>query len=842
MRNSFTKIGVIVVILLTSGCSSVKRVPEEDLLLTKNTLIVDDKKVNDDDIRSLIHQQPNSSLLGFPVRLHMYNLAKPSPDSFYIKKLNTKLMDSSFAEKLLSEKQLRAWTKTKIGISKWLMETGEAPAVIDTSITRKSVERLESYYTSKGYFNNSGTFKVDTLNRKKRGELTYTINLKQPYILDSITKNIASPDLDSLYMEHRKNSIIKQGRQFDLLDFQRERNRLTSLFRNSGVYNFQQSSIEFDIHRDTISGNQDFTMPVTVQIANASRRINDSIEDIPYRIHKIKHVNLYVDTSPAQATDSVNYDNYTLYFNKQLQYRPKALTDAVFLDKDSIYRDIDYAQTLRQLNNLQSFKYPSIQRIPDTVKTKLNVDIYLNSRPKFSLNFNTDITHSNIQDFGISFSTSLISRNVFRGAETLEISARGSLGSSREVNDPDDKFFNVTELGADIKLNFPRIWVPFNSEKIIPKYMSPQTSITLGTSIQENIGLDKQTFNSVLQYNWNPSAISRNVFELMNIQFIRNVNPERFFEVYQNTYQNLNDIARQTGYILNEESLIIPIQTNAFINDVKNGTLGGNISPEQIVEVNRIEERRQRLTENNLIFATNFTHTRNTRQGLNDNSFSQFRGKIEFAGNLLSTIANAGNFEKNENGSRLVFGVPYSQYAKTEFDYIKHWEMGRSEVLALRGFLGIAIPYGNSNSIPFSRSYFAGGSNDNRAWQAYSLGPGSTEALNDFNEANFKLALNLEYRFDVFGDLKGALFADAGNIWNVFDSEENPKATLDGFSSLKDIALGTGFGLRYDFSFFVLRFDTGFKTYNPARALKDRWFQEYNFANAVFNIGINYPF
>ena len=186
--------------------------------------------------------------------------------------------------------------------------------------------------------------------------------------------------------------------------------------------------------------------------------------------------------------------------------------------------------------------------------------------------------------------------------------------------------------------------------------------------------------------------------------------------------------------------------------------------------------------------------------------------------------------------------MPFSQYIKNEFEYIKYWDLSRSNVLAARAFFGIAIPYGNSDNIPFVRSYFAGGSNDNRAWFPYSLGPGSVSAVNDFNEANLKLALNLEYRFPIVGDVNGAIFADAGNIWNVLDNVEDPNATFDSFASLKDIALGTGIGLRYDFTYFLFRLDLGFKTYNPAEIQSERWFKDYNFANSVLQIGINYPF
>ena len=149
---------------------------------------------------------------------------------------------------------------------------------------------------------------------------------------------------------------------------------------------------------------------------------------------------------------------------------------------------------------------------------------------------------------------------------------------------------------------------------------------------------------------------------------------------------------------------------------------------------------------------------------------------------------------------------------------------------------------GNSDNIPFTRSYFAGGSNDNRAWQPYSLGPGRSGGVNDFNEANLKMAASAELRFNIFGQFYGAIFTDVGNIWNVFDVVDDPDYTFNGLSSFRDLAVGSGIGFRYDLSFFVVRFDIGFKTYNPGRPEGDRWFKEYNFANSVFNVGINYPF
>ena len=283
-------------------------------------------------------------------------------------------------------------------------------------------------------------------------------------------------------------------------------------------------------------------------------------------------------------------------------------------------------------------------------------------------------------------------------------------------------------------------------------------------------------------------------------------------------------------------------EPDQFIEDVENENTSLQPGDDQYVDVINIGERQERLTENNLILSASFRYTKDTRENLFDNKFSIFRTNIELAGNLLSSLSNLFGSKPNENGSYELFDVAFSQFIKTELDYIKYWSFGGKNILATRSYIGIAIPYGNSNSIPFAKSFFAGGPNDNRAWTAYNLGPGSVQNFDEFNEANFKLHFSIEQRFKLFGNFDGAVFIDMGNIWNVLDNVTIPEATLDSFASLKDIAIGSGFGLRYDFSFFVARLDTGFKTYNPELDMSKRWFTDFNFKNAVWNIGINYPF
>jgi len=850
----WAKIGLLLLLLSILGCNTLKKVEEDELLLTKNTILVDDEKVNSSEVKGLIKQKPNSSILGYPLKLNLYNLAKENPDSSFQDWLHRKEKREKRLNNLLSEKQVNRLGESFFvkGLSEFLKNIGEQPVIIDTAETSKSINKLKAYYNSKGYFNNTGEYQIINGNKNRKASIEYSITLNQPYIIDTLQKNISSPELDSIYAIAANKSFVKEGDQFDLGKFTQERERLTNLFRNSGVYNFQESSINYDILRDTTISADDKLMDVQLNI-NKFRSTSTSTDSInPYKVARHKEINIYADYDINGDTDTLQretYENYNIYYSGKLRYRPKALADAIFFEKDSIYRDLDRIRTYRQITNLNTFKYPNIEFIPDSTQTGLETNIYLAAKSKYSLNLNFDVTHSNIQQIGTAFSASVITRNVFGGAETLNISARGSIGLLSDASLSDENF--TSELGGDINITFPRIWLPFNTERIIPYYMLPQSRLSAGTNFQRNIGLDKQSLNSVLSYNWSPSTRLKNNIELLNVEFVRNVNPDNFYNVYRNTFSNLDDIAddfqddpQNASYFddldTDDPTLSIPDGANSFANDVLNGTL--TVDNDQFDEVNSIEERRQRLTENNLIFATNFAHTKNSKSGINDLDFYQYRIKLESAGGMLSLLTNVIPYNENDNGQYLVFGVPYSQYVKTEFDYIRHWSIGGGQVIAFRSFSGIAIPYGNSDNIPFVRSYFAGGSNDNRAWNAYELGPGSTDNINDFNEANLKLALNLEYRFPIAGNVKGALFADAGNIWNVFDNETNPDAIFSGFASLGDIALGTGAGLRYDFTYFVFRLDVGFKTYNPAKVGSDRWFDGYNFKRAVFNIGINYPF
>ena len=845
MKNSITKISLFILIgLIIFGCNTTKRVPDGKSLLTKNNIFVDGKKNNVEDVFNQLYQKQNTSILGYRLRLNIYNLAKQKTDSIYRAKFTNNPKKYNRKVKWLSKKQVKRLGESfwYSGVHDFLRKTGEAPIILDTVSTKKSLRRLKSYYYTRGYFDVKANYKIDSVSPKKV-KLQYDIVKGNPYIIDSINSHISSKPLDSIYQLRKRNSFIKSGKRLEYSNFDVEKSRITEDFRNNGAFRFQQNYVNYVI--DTITKKQ--LANVDLVIENESIRVEDSLYNVPFELFKISKVNIFTDHSPVNQNlpikDSVDYKDFTLYSVNKLKYRPKSITDGIFVTKGNYFSDNKTLLTSKYLSNLKVFNYPLIQYIEDKKqKNGLIANIYLSPRKKYTFGFSADFIHSNIQDFGISGNAFLSIRNVFNGAETFEIGTRGSIGASRDFANPNNNFFNISEIGADARLNFPRLFLPFKTDKIIPKTMIPYTTISVGYSKQTNIGLDKQNFTSSLVYNWTPRKNTTFRFDLLNVQFVKNINPGNYFNVYRSSYRALNQFAINYGadpsYFDTNGNLIINDGVNNFLNDVDTGVIVPSTNDKKAI--NSIVEQKSRLTEDNLIFASSISFSKTSQKDLSDNNFYAIKAKIESAGNLMSLVAGAS--KQTQDGSKTAFGVAFSQYIKTEFEYIKHWDLTRKKILATKAFCGVAIPYGNSNSVPFSRSYFAGGTNDIRAWQSYGLGPGKTGSINDFNEANMKLLFSTEFRFNIFQQLNGAFFVDAGNIWNVSDIATNADAIFSGLKSLENIAIGSGFGFRYDFNFFVIRLDLGFKTYNPANPENEKWLKEMRFDKSVLNIGINYPF
>jgi outer membrane protein assembly factor BamA len=806
-------------------------------VLTDNTFIVNDTIVKRNPVKLLIDPPtPSNKFLGYPIGLYIYNLSSDNPDKKFDSWLNKKPKRYTRLSKILSEKQVKQLKKYNNSFNEFLKSLGQKPFKLSDIDVNNNISRLKQFYNNEGYFDSKVS--VDTITEGKKANLQYRVETNTRYLIDSISLKFQSNDIDSLYKISQGGSIIKKDEYFSINKLLLERDRLISLFKNNGIHDFQQRSINFNVLIDSTGNKKKIPLVLT---------INNKDEENEYSVKNINDIKIYVESldelsNISSYTDSLNYNGIKIYSKGNLNYSPRSLTEAIFFKKSQKFIENDKLLTSRYFSNLGAFKYPRI--IVEEQRDSLNTSIYLLPRDRFSLGFDLDFTHSNIEDFGISFGTNFNIRNIFRGTENLSVNLNNSIGASKDIGDPEDSFFNLFELGGNLNLRIPRAILPFRSYKLIKKEMNPVTNIIVGSTVQKNIGLDKQYYSGIYEVNWNPSRYSKINFKLLDFEYVNNQNVSNYFNVYKNSYDKLNYISSIYNLdqsTLNQDGdLTIPEGSEIFISQVLNNQTTLNSGTDFYKNVNSILERKDRLTENNLIVGSSITINRNTQENFLDEDFSRLRLKFEMVGNLFNEVLRSRNLNSDDKVE--ISDILPSQYTKAEVNYIKHILLNNGNVFALRAFTGIAVPYGNSDYIPFTRSYYAGGSNDNRAWKAYKLGPGSSNNINEFNEANFKISLNFEYRNKISGKLNGAFFVDIGNIWNISDNTNDDSMTFNNFSDLSELAVGSGIGLRYDFNFFVLRLDTAFKTYNPAKEKSNRWFSDFSLNKAVFNIGINYPF
>tara|TARA_X000001036_G_scaffold172640_2_gene163239 strand:+ start:910 stop:3444 length:2535 start_codon:yes stop_codon:yes gene_type:complete len=829
--------------ILFFNCSSDRFLKDGQTILLENKLIVNGEEKKRDFANQLIFPKKQKQLFISKIKFQLNNWVKESPEDNFDNWINKKPNRKKRLNKLLSSKQVEQLKKYYLKYNAWLSKNGDPPTLVDSTEISKNIQRLEQYYKNLGYFD----VKLNNLRRKIKNnyeEIEYFIDLNERYTIDNIVEEIENKDLKKIYFDHLNNSFLKPGNPFITKSLEDERNRLFKLYRNNGVYNFQENSLQFIAKID--SSGIDKKIAIVLKINPIRKRNKDSLYEIPYKKFKINDIDLFIESKGEEDLGyeyQNNFGDFNIFSKTKLKYKKKAITDPIFIKNNDWYSDKDRALTYRYFNSLRNFKYPSIIYEKNSDST-LTSSIYLTPKERFSLGLDMDISHSNIQNIGMGFGLSTGIRNIFKGTEILNFGIKNTLGASRNSADTNDRFFNIFELGGDVKIRFPKIISPFSLEKLIAKDMDPSTQITFGTTLQENIGLDKQYFGTTFEYEWRTSNKRKFIFKLIDLEFVNNKNIENYFNVYRNSYDRLNIIAINNdlseNYFDENNNLKIPLGTNLFIKNVEDGSLS-TLSNEEQLTFKSISERRNRLTVNNLILGSSLSFNYNNQESILDQNFFQFRWKFEWVGNVLNKFLDLTS-QKNINGNYEINGVTPSQYLKTDIDFIRHLPLGRDRVFAFRFFSGVALPVGNSENIPFSRSYFAGGANDNRAWKAYKLGPGTSDNNNEFNEANLKISMNMEYRFPVIGSLKGALFIDSGNIWNFQDNVTDPKASFDNLSDLSEIAIGSGIGIRYDFDFFVFRFDTGFKTFNPSLEKNKRWLSEFSLKQAVFNIGINYPF
>lgn len=515
----------------------------------------------------------------------------------------------------------------------------------------------------------------------------------------------------------------------------------------------------------------------------------------------IRNINIYPDyslrrDSVTRASDPVSFKGFTIY-DPNHKYKPRLFEHLIFFQKGEPYNRTDHALSLNRLVNIGTFRFVKAEFNPiDTASSNnMDVDFLLTSSKKNALSLSVTGTSKSNNFIGSEVKLTHTNKNTFRGAEQLNLSLAG--GFEKQFSGQ-QKNLSSYSLGAEARLLFPRFLVPVVGFTTHNAYV-PKTHITIGSQL-----LNRANYYTLLSgrgefgYLWKGNEFNEHQFNPLSVSYIRTAN----------TTDSFNRMLAK-----------VPTLKNNF--------------------------------ENQFIIGTNytFTYTNQVKPELHNNFL--FMGSVESAGNLVNAFLH-----KDEDGKKRLFQTVTNQFVRFEADFRDYYKINPGLIWANRLNMGYGIPYGNSSVLPYVRQFFAGGSNDIRAFRSRSLGPGSfyinTDSLDLFADqgGDVKLMLNTEIRARLFSIIQGAAFIDAGNIWLAKNDTSRPGGQFRLGNVLNQTAVGGGVGLRVDASIFVVRFDLAMPFRKPWLPPGERWVidqirfsdPEWRKKNLIFNIGIGYPF
>ncbi len=688
---------------------------------------------------------------------------------------------------------------------KWLREIGEEPVIFDPYATIKSKEQIKSYVSSKGYFDGTVMDTVETA--KKKSNVFYKVDLLPPYTVRKIYYEIPDSSLRNLFYFDSTSSLIERGKPYDVEVLQAERMRFERSVKDQGFYNFSAGDHIFYRIDSTVGRRQ---VDIYYGVKDFSRvDQSDQVVIEPHSRYRVKNIYIYSNFVPKEALEngvlylnSLDTTEYKGYYFVGKKGKPEIkydlILEALYLRPGGTYNLSNTEQTESHLFSLKAFRLVNIHYIElnpggmyDGSERFLNCNIQMTMLSKQSFKVELEGTNSS-GNIGGAINFIYQNKNLFHGAEVLSVKLKGAYEALAQK----DTLLSTREFGFETSLRLPVFLLPLiKTENFIKKY-NPTTVILASYNYQSiPFFYTKMTAIASFGYNWKAG----------NYQ-------EHFVNPLQLNVVKLPYIDSLWAAQIDKSSYLSYSYKNVMI-------LGGNYS---------------------FIF--------NNQKILNSRDFWFLRVNAETAGNMLSAVSRLAGATKVD-GSYIVFGQPFAQYIKADIDLRYNYKFNEAGSIVYRGFLGVGIPYGNSKAIPFDKQYFGGGANGIRAWQVRSLGPGSYQTPDStfLNQtADIKIELNAEYRFKLFWILEGALFVDAGNIWTYHKDDNRPGSQFNLKSFYNDMAVGTGTGFRFDFSFVIARVDIGMKLRDPMVSSGSKWIpfnRPYNFRNDfTVVLGIGYPF
>ena len=631
--------------------------------------------------------------------------------------------------------------------------------------------------------------------KKKIAHITYNVELAAPYLINEVFWPEYTSQLIHAINNTKEETELKKGEIYDLDKIELERQRIRMALLDQGYYYFSPSQLFFQA--DSTEGDKTVNLFLKIKkdIPNKAR--------IPFRIRDVYIYSNYSleDTTTASSPDTLIVDSMH-YISRIDRFRATEITNVIFLKKNDLYNREKHEKTINRLMGMNVFKYVNIRFAESTISDSLgwlNMHLYLTPKKINSVRAEVKGVAKSNNFVGPGLELTYINRNIFRGAEMLTVTAHGNwetqVGGNREN-------LNAYELGLNTRLAFPRLETPFGLAKNDQKYV-PATNIDLGYNFQYRVKYyTAHSFNAGFGYSWKNKLTSRNDLTIMGVEYYQLGNTTDLFE--ETLIQN-------------------PYLASTFKDQFM---IGPRYS---------------------------YTYNDQMKSYLKNHFFFQVR--IDMSGLIVNGILQGLEaLQQGDQPTDKLFGSLYAQYFKTDGDVRFYQNLKSKNKLVYRFFAGVGFPFGKSETLPYVKQYYAGGTNGIRAFRARDIGPGSfhpPDSTSIFYEqtGDIKLEGNVEFRFRIQGPLNGAFFIDAGNIWLINETPDRPGSQFSFDTFYKEIAIGTGLGLRFDLSFLVLRLDLAFPLRKPWLPDGQRWVVDEIFGykgwgkeNLVLNIAIGYPF
>jgi hypothetical protein len=866
IRTTYAHILLFMGLILMGSCTMFHRIGENEIYLKKHKVVVheeefgtpdstlsrtqrlsndwgisnvpDNYTIPDEDLLGLTKLKPNRRILWARFNLGIYTL---------VPKKRLKYSEERAALRCYQKNIRRAakGKKPKEGCKSfwmWMAYTvGEPPAQLDSLKLQKAEQQMSVYLAKNGYFENKVEarviFKRDGLifwRKGKKCKVQYHIYPNAPYKVREIDHSVEDQAIAKIYPALSKETLLRSGDKFSIDVLDQERERITHILNNRGYYEFTKDYIVFDADSSVGDRQVDLKLLITSP-RTTSPTYPDSLIVVPHKKFFMGKIYVHTDydlSNPLDANkDTLYHDGVYIIYKDKPSITKELISCTQIIQTNELYQKDKLENTYKRYSQLGVMRATSILLTPLAVVDSsgiymLEAHIRLTPNKFQGYQFYPNVTHRD-GNFGIYSALSYRHRNLFGGAEALEIQVQGGVEAAQTLiysdnpnNQQSQNFrrafaLNTFEVGPEITYKVPRLW-PLNCDRT-RKSSEPFSSITTGLNYQNRPEYLRTL--STLRFSWsaiaNPDQVSRWTLNWAEMSLIKIHKDQAFIDFLEGQRDSLLKNSYQDHLIL------------SFLNA---------------------------------------SYSVNTQKKSYQRAYLFWKISGGFTGVGARVVKDIFGAEKDSIGSYTMLDLRFAHFGRVENEFKWLINANDKNAFAFRVYQGIGVPLKNNPSLPFEKSFFSGGSNGIRAWQARTLGPGSWRSNNSLRTFNnigeLKLEGNFEYRFKMTNMLNWALFYDVGNIWLLKPNEAKPGGDFTSERFLSEIAMGAGVGLRLNFDFFLVRFDFGLQLKDPSKVVGERWlwqpkteYLEFVHENidanttsiplrsiSMFNLGIGFPF